>query len=279
MQEGMSYYGQRTVWQSLNLVEIWRFRRLIGQFAVRDLKVRYRQTIIGALWAIIQPVVTMVVFGVLFSSLNGKPTTSDLPYAITSLAGLLPWQFFAASILAATQSISSNAHLVQKVYFPKIILPMASLLPPMVDLLIASCVLGLLMIWYGVSPSLNILWLPLLLSYLLGLSLACSLWFSAMNALFRDWQYAVPFLVSVGLLVSPVTYELPAVLNGMSPVSQFLYGLNPFAGLLSAFRWSLLGTPFPDVLPFLISSLIVLGIFISGLIYFGRVERQFTDRV
>lgn len=275
----MSYYGQRTVWQSLDLVEIWRFRSLIIQFALRDLKVRYRQTVVGALWAIIQPVVTMVVFGVLFSMLNGQPTASEIPYAVTSLAGLLPWQFFAASILAATQSISSNAQLVQKVYFPKIILPIAALLPPLADFMIASCVLGILMAFYGVVPPWQVLCLPFMLIYLMGLTLVCSLWFSAMNALFRDWQYVVPFLVSIGLLISPVTYELPAALESMSPISQFLYSLNPFAGMLSCFRWCLLGTPFPDVLPVLVSSVIVLACGVGGLIYFGRVERQFSDRV
>ncbi len=275
----MTYYGRRTVWQSINPREIWRYRNLVWQFALRDLKVRYRQTVIGALWAVIQPVVTMLVFGLLFSSLDGKPTRSGVPYAITSLCGLIPWQFFGASVIAATQSISSNAQLVQKVYFPKIILPLAALLPPLVDMSIASCVLAILMLWFGIVPAMSLIALPLILLVVFLTTLACSFWLSSINAIYRDVQYVVPFIISVGLLISPVTYELPAVAERMSPVIKFIYCLNPFANLLMLTRWSILGTPFPDLLPMLVSGLLVGGLFVGGVVYFGKTERYFADRV
>ncbi|HBN79185.1 MAG TPA: phosphate ABC transporter permease [Planctomycetaceae bacterium] len=275
----MTYYGRRSVWQSINPGEIWRYRNLIWQFALRDLKVRYRQTVIGALWAIIQPVVTMLVFGLLFSSLDGKPTRSGVPYAITSLCGLIPWQFFGASVIAATQSISSNAQLVQKVYFPKILLPLSALLPPLVDMGIASCVLICLMFWFGVVPNLAVITMPIILLALFLTTLACSFWLSSINAIYRDVQYVVPFIISIGLLISPVTYELPAVAERMSPAIKFIYCLNPFANLLMATRWAILGTPFPDILPMLASFLLMGGIFVGGVIYFGKTERVFADRV
>jgi len=277
--EDLTWFGRRTVWDSINVMEIGRFRSLIWQFALRDLKVRYRQTLIGALWAVIQPVVTMIVFGVLFSTLDGRPTTSGLPYPVTSLCALIFWQFVATSVIAATQSISMNAQLVQKVYFPKIILPLASMIPPLVDLAIAAVVLCGVMIWYGIGVSLQILWLPLIAAGLFLTALAAALWFSAMNALYRDVQYTVPFLISIGLLVSPVTYELTAVLERMSPSLQFVYCLNPFVGLLSLIRWSILDTPFPPLVPLVVSGIGTTILLISGVYNFGRMERLFTDRV
>lgn len=275
----LTYYGRRSVWQSVNPREIWHYRNLIWQFALRDLKVRYRQTVIGALWAIIQPVVTMLVFGLLFSTLDGKPTRSGVPYAVTSLCGLIPWQFFGASVIAATQSISNNAQLVQKVYFPKLILPLAALLPPLVDMGIASCVLLCLMMWFGILPGLAVLSMPLILLALFLTTLGCSFWLSSINAIYRDVQYVVPFIISVGLLISPVTYELPAVAENMSPTIKFIYCLNPFANLLMATRWAILGTPFPDIVPMLVSGLLVGCMIVGGVVYFGKTERYFADRV
>lgn len=273
----MRYYGgtaRRSPW--LQFRELLEYRELIETFAVRDLKVRYRQTIVGIAWAILQPVLTMVVFSLLFSMVNGKPHSNETPYAVTSLCGLVPWQLFAVTVVAATQSVVVNAQLIQKVYFPRIALPIASMIPSLVDFAIAMLVLLGMMLAFGVVPSWKIIFLPVFVAQIVAVSLSVSLWLSALNAIYRDVQYAVPFFVQIGMLASPVVYEMNAVVPGEW---QWVYSLNPIAGTLEGFRWALLGTDFPALVPMLISLVTTLVLLVGGMTYFRRMERFFADRI
>jgi len=270
------YYGVRPAWQWIDLAEVWRFRELIWMFALRDLKVRYRQTVVGIAWAVLQPLATMVIFWVLFQLLRGKPTASGLPYAVTSLCGLLPWQFFAASVTNATLSLIQNANLIQKVYFPKVILPVSSMIPALVDFSFAFVLLIGLMFFYGVTPTWAVLLLPFFL--LLGFitALAVAMWLSALNAIYRDIQYVVPFVLQIGMFVSPVVYEMDAAIPQKW---QWLYSLNPMVSVLEGFRWTLLGMQPPALGPMLVSFAGVAVVFVSGTFYFRRMERFFSDRI
>lgn len=270
------YYGPRPAWQWVDLAELWRFRELIWTFAQRDLQIRYRQTLVGAAWAVLQPLLTMVIFGLLFSMLNSQPTSSGVPYAITSLCGLIPWQLFASTITAATTSIVSNQNILQKVYFPRMVLPLSSLIPPLVDFGIALVVLLILMPIYNVSYHVNLLALPLVVAGLLVVSLSLSLWLSALNAIYRDVQFIVPFLLQTGMFISPVVYEM----NAAIPLKwQWVYSLNPMAGILELFRWCLLGLPAPAFSSLAISLSGTLVLLLGGMFYFRRMERFFSDRI
>lgn len=270
------YYGVRPAWQWIDLAEVWRFRELIWMFALRDLKVRYRQTVVGIAWAVLQPLATMVIFWVLFQLLRGKPTASGLPYAVTSLCGLLPWQFFAASVTNATLSLVENQNLIQKVYFPRVILPVSSMIPALVDFCFAFVLLIGLMFFYGVTPTWTVVLLPFFL--LLGFitALAVAMWLSALNAIYRDIQYVVPFVMQIGMFISPVVYEMDAAI----PQNwQWLYSLNPMVSVLEGFRWTLLGMQPPAPGPMLVSFAGVALVFVSGTFYFRRMERFFSDRI
>ncbi|MBB01950.1 MAG: phosphate ABC transporter permease [Planctomyces sp.] len=270
------YYGVRPAWQWIDLAEVWRFRELIWMFALRDLKVRYRQTVVGIAWAVLQPLATMVIFWVLFQLLRGKPTASGLPYAVTSLCGLLPWQFFAASVTNATLSLVENQNLIQKVYFPRVILPVSSMIPALVDFCFAFVLLIGLMFFYGVTPTWTVVLLPFFL--LLGFitALAVAMWLSALNAIYRDIQYVVPFVMQIGMFISPVVYEMDAAIPQKW---QWLYSLNPMVSVLEGFRWTLLGMQPPAVGPMLVSFAGVALVFVSGTFYFRRMERFFSDRI
>ncbi len=272
----MKYYGPRPGWQWIDFKELWRFRELIWMFALRDLKVRYRQTIVGVAWALIQPLVTMLVFGLLLKATNATAHSGDYPYALTCLCGLVPWQFFAASVTASTQSIVLNQQLVQKVYFPKVILPLSSMIPPLVDFVIAFSVILAMMVYYQVAPTIYILMLPLIIVLLMTAALALGLWLSALNAIYRDVQYVVPFLLQTGMFASPVIYEMSAAIPEKW---QWLYSLNPMAGVLTSFRWAMLGTEPPNLTALLVSFAMLAIVTILGTFYFRRMERFFSDRV
>ncbi len=272
----MRYYGPRSAWQWVDFAELWRFRELIFTFALRDLTIRYRQTLVGAAWAVLQPVMTMLIFGILFQMLRSKPTSSDLPYAITSLCGLIPWQLFASSITASTTSLVANQNILQKVYFPRMVLPLSTLIPTLVDFTIALSVLLILMPVYHVPYSWNMLALPLIVILLLLVSLSVSLWLSALNAIYRDVQYIVPFLLQTGMFVSPVVYEMDAA---VPEKWRWLYSLNPMAGILELFRWSLLGLPAPSPSSLVVSMGATFILLLGGAVYFRRMERFFSDRI
>ena len=261
-------------WISLKLDELWEYRELLYFLAWRDIKIRYKQTVLGAAWAIIQPFFTMVVFSLFFGALAGVPS-DGIPYPIFSFAALVPWTFFANSLNQSSNSLVNSANLIQKVYFPRLAVPIASVVSGVVDFILAFLVLLAMMLYYGIAPTLNALWLPFF--FLLGLvtALGVSLWLSAMNVRFRDIRYTVPFLIQFWMFSTPIAYSSSL----LSEPWRTLYGLNPMVGVVEGFRWGLLGTntaPGPIIL---VSSLMAIVILIGGAFYFRRVEKTFADVV
>jgi lipopolysaccharide transport system permease protein len=261
-------------WVPLKLDELWEYRELLYFLTWRDIKVRYKQTVLGAAWAIIQPFFTMVVFSLFFGRLAKMPS-DGIPYPIFSYAALVPWMFFAHGLGHASHSLVASANLVKKVYFPRLALPMAAVLSGLVDFVLAFLVLLGMMVYYGTVPTLNVLWLPLFVLLALITALGVSLWFSALNVAFRDVRYAIPFLIQFWLFTTPIAY--PSSL--LSEPWQTLYGLNPMAGVIEGFRWALLGTNTAPGTIIIASSLAALSLLISGLYYFRRMEKTFADIV
>jgi lipopolysaccharide transport system permease protein len=270
----MIYYGARTGWQLIDVAELWRFRELVWAFGFRDLKVRYRQTAVGLAWAVLQPLMTVVVFGVLISWLRGSASDGKVPYVVTSLCGMVPWQFFAAATSQATLSIAMNSHLVKKVYFPRVILPLSAFVPAFVDFVVSFVMLAIVMLFFGVVPGRQILLLPVLLVATLLVSAAFAVWLSAVNGIYRDVQFAVPFMLQLGMMISPVVYETEAVVPERW---RSLYYLNPLAGLLQVYRWMLLGAELPALGSLLTSAAAVGLLLVTGMLYFRRMERFFGD--
>jgi lipopolysaccharide transport system permease protein len=260
-------------WASLNLRELWEYRELLYFLTWRDVKVRYKQTALGAVWAIIQPVMTMVAFSLFFGQL-GKIPSDGLPYPIFSYAALLPWGFFANALNQASNSLVGNATLLGKVYFPRLVIPISSVLSGVIDFGIAFLVLLGLMAYFQIWPTSAILLLPLFLLLALVTALAVGLWLSALNVEYRDVRYTVPFLTQFWLFATPVAY--PSSL--LSEPWRTLYGLNPMVGVVEGFRWALLGTGQPG--PMLaLSAIVAVGLLVSGAYYFRRMERTFADVV
>lgn len=256
----------------IKLDELWEYRELIYFLVWRDLKVRYKQTLMGASWAIIQPLFTMVVFSLFFGRLAKVPS-DNLPYPIFSFAALVPWTFFANSLTQASNTLVMNANMVKKIFFPRMTMPIASVLANVVDFGLAFLVLLGMMVYYGRFPTINVIWLPLFLLLALAIALGVSLWLSAMNAQFRDVRYIIPFLTQAWLFITPVAY--PSSL--LSEPWRTLYGINPMAGVVEGFRWALLGTetaPGPIVA---VSALVTLVILVSGAYYFRKMEKTFAD--
>jgi lipopolysaccharide transport system permease protein len=270
----MIYHGARAGWQLIDFAELWRFRELIWAFGFRDLKVRYRQTAVGLAWAVLQPLMTVVVFGVLISWLRGSASDGKVPYVVTSLCGMVPWQFFAAATTQATLSIAMNSHLIKKVYFPRVILPLSAFVPASVDFVVSFVMLVIVMLFFGVVPGPQILLMPVLLVATLMVSAAFALWLSAINGIYRDVQFAVPFVLQLGMMISPVVYETEAVVPERW---RSLYYLNPLAGLLQVYRWMLLGAELPALGSLLTSAAAVGLLLVSGMFYFRRMERFFAD--
>lgn len=261
-------------WASLHLAELWAYRELLYFFIWRDVKVRYKQTVMGASWAIIQPFLTMVVFSLFFGRLAKVPS-DELPYPVFSYAALVPWTFFANGLAQASATLVARADMVKKIYFPRLLMPMAAVLAGLVDLVLAFAVLLAMMLFYGIAPTINALWLPLFLLLALITCLGVSFWLSAMNVQFRDVRYVVPFLVQMWLFLTPIAY--PSSL--LDEPWRTLYGVNPLAGVVEGFRWALLGTktaPGPMVA---VSSLVAVALLVSGAFYFRRMERTFADVV
>ncbi len=260
-------------WLDLNLRELWEYRELLYFFVWRDIKVRYKQTAIGAAWAVVQPLVTMVVFTVFFGMLAKLPS-DNLPYPVFYYTALLPWMYFAGALQHVTNTVIEQQWLITKVYFPRLLLPFSAVLPGLVDFAIAFTLLIGMMALYGMVPTPAVLLLPLFLLLAVATALAVGLWLSALNAYYRDVRYAVPFLIQFWMFASPVVYPSSLVPAGW----QWLYGLNPMAGVIEGFRWALLGQGHPPAL-LGISLLSVLLLLVGGLIYFGRLEGTLADVV
>lgn len=259
-------------WVPLRLDELWHFRELLYFFMWRDIKVRYKQTVMGALWAIVQPIFTMVIFSLFFGRLAGVPS-DDIPYPIFSFAALVPWTFFANAMTQASNSLVNNANMIKKVYFPRLMLPTATVLAGVVDFALAFLVLLVMMAFYGIAPTLNIVWLPFFLLLAVVTALGVSLWLAAMSVQFRDVRYMLPFLTQAWLFVTPIAYP-----SSMLPQPwRTLYGINPMAGVVDGFRWALLGTVSAPSLMIAVSSVVALALLVSGVYYFRRMEKTFAD--
>jgi len=261
-------------WLSLNLRDLWEYRDLLFFLAWRDISVRYKQTVLGAAWAIIQPFFSMVVFSLFFGRLAKIPS-EGVPYPIFSYAALLPWHYFATAMASSSDSLIGSQNLLTKVYFPRLVIPLASVIPAMVDFAVAFVVLLGMMLFYHIAPTWNIVWLPAFLLLALITALGVGLWLSAMNVKYRDIRYAVPFLVQFWMFASPVTYP-----SSLVPETwRALYGLNPLAGVIEGFRWALLGTETAPGPMTAVSALAALLLLLSGAFYFRRMEKTFADVV
>jgi len=268
-------------WMSLRLGDVWEYRELLFFLAWRDVKIRYKQTALGAAWAVLQPLLTMVVFTIFFGGL-AKVGSDGLPYPIFSYAGLLPWTLFSQALSQSSQSLVSSSNLIKKVYFPRILVPMASVLAGVVDFGVSLVALFGMMAYYRIWPSAACLvWLPLMFLLVLGASLGTGLWLATLNVEYRDVRYVVPFLVQIWLFVTPVIYPASRVAAKFQErgLPLWLYGLNPMAGVVEGFRWALLGrTPFPGGL-LLSGTLVTLFLLVSGSFYLRRMESNFADVV
>ena len=265
--------SQKAKW--FDLQEIWRYRELIWIFADRDIKVRYRQTLVGIAWTVIQPLAQMLAFNGLFQLLQSQPVRGNVPHEVTIFCGLLLYQLFAGILAASTNCLVENRQLVTKVYFPRIVLPLSSCLRPLLDFCIGLIVLVLLMIWFRVVPGPAVLLAPLVVLMTMVAGLAIGLWLSALNAHYRDFGYVVPFVLQLGMLVSPVLYESSLVPERWN----WLYHLNPLAALLDGFRWTLLGTTYPHLDGIIVSLVSLVGLLVSGGWYFHKVEQFLADNI
>jgi lipopolysaccharide transport system permease protein len=261
-------------WVSLGLRELFEYRELLYFLVWRDIKVRYKQTVLGASWAIIQPFFTMVVFSIFFGKLAKVPS-DGVPYPIFSFAALVPWTFFAGTLTHTSNSLVGSSNLIKKVYFPRLAIPIATVLSGLVDFAIAFGMLVAMMIWFDVAPTVHALWVPLFLLLALVTALGVGLWLSAMNVQYRDVKYVVPFLTQLWLFATPVAY--PSSL--LDDKWRAIYALNPMVGVVEGFRWSLLGTATNPSSIIAVSSVAAVLLLISGAFYFRRMERTFADVV
>jgi lipopolysaccharide transport system permease protein len=260
-------------WQWLNIRELWRHRELLFFLAWRDVKVRYKQTILGAAWAILQPALLMAIFTLVFSQL-GRLSSGQIPYPLFALTGLLAWTMFATATTSAANSVVNSERLITKIYFPRLSIPFSAAFVALVDFVIALGLLGVVMAWYGVAPGWNLFVAPLVVAIILLAALGLGTLLSALNVAYRDVRYVVPFLIQVGMFATPTIYLQPTGTE-RGPV-QILLSLNPMTGLVSAFRASLLGGPIPW-LDLGIAAILAGALFVGGCLYFRRVEDRFAD--
>ena len=255
-------------------LDLWRYRELFLILAWRDISVRYKQTIIGVLWALLRPFLTMAVFTVIFDRVAGLPSDGNAPYALMVFAGILPWTLFATSLSEASNSLITNANLINKVYFPRLIVPTATILTALVDFLISLSILAGLMLFYGYLPGWQILLLPFFTLLALLTSLGPSLWMTALNVKYRDFRYIIPFAVQFGLYISPVGFSS----NAIPEAWRLLYSLNPMVGVIDGFRWCILGGESPIYWPGFLVSLLVVAFFLwLGIGQFRKTEKSFAD--
>jgi lipopolysaccharide transport system permease protein len=261
-------------WWALPLGEMWSYRELLYFFVWRDIKIRYKQTAIGAAWAVLQPFLTMLVFSLFFGRLAHIPS-EGLPYPIFYYSALLPWMYFAGALQHSTNSIVENQRLITKVYFPRLALPLSSVFSGLVDFAISFLMFVAMMIYYGIHPSASALWLPAFLLFAILTALGMGLWLSAMNAIYRDVRYVLPFLVQFWMFASPVAYPSSLVPERW----RWIYGLNPMAGVIEGFRWSLTGHGDPPGRLMLASVSVVFVMLVTGVAYFQKMEATVADVV
>ena len=253
--------------------DLWRYRELFYFLAWRDILVRYKQTVIGIAWSVVRPLLTMAVFTIVFGRIAKLPS-DGVPYPIMVYAALLPWQLFANSLSDSSNSLVSNTNLITKVYFPRLVMPASSLLTSLIDFAISSCILVLLMVWYKFVPDWRIIAIPIFLCLALITSFGFGLWLAALNVKYRDFKYIVPFIVQLGLYISPVGFS-----SSVIPAKwKFMYSLNPMVGVIDGFRWAILGGESQLYLPGLVVSFfLAAGIFTGGFVFFRKTERTFAD--
>lgn len=261
-------------WAALRLGDLWEYRELVYFLTWRDVKVRYKQTVLGAAWAILQPVLTMLIFSLFFGKLARIPS-DGIPYPLFSLAGLVPWTFFSNGLTQASNSLVGNANLITKVYFPRLAAPLATVLAGVIDVALACLVLLAMMAYYHVAPAPQTLWVPAVLLLVVVTALGTGLWLSAMNVQFRDVRYAVPFLAQIWLFATPIAY--PSSL--LHEPWRTVYAINPMVGAVEAFRWSVFGASAAPVKQIAVSSLVAVAVLVGGALYFRRMERTFADIV
>ena len=259
---------ERNYWRDL-----WRYRELFYFLAWRDILVRYKQTVMGVAWSVLRPLLTMVVFTIVFGKLAKLPA-GKVPYPILVFSALLPWQFFSNAFSEASNSLVNSAHMISKVYFPRIIIPTSSVIVSLVDLLISALILGFLMLFYGYAPSSRIFALPLFLLFAVATAMGAGIWIAAVNVKYRDFRHVVPFIVQFGLYISPVGFSSTVVPDRW----RLLYSLNPLVGVIDGFRWSLSGDVTTLYLPGLVLSALTAGtLLLLGIVYFRKAEKTFAD--
>lgn len=261
-------------WRSLDLKDLWKYQELLYFLSWRDIKVRYKQTVLGAAWAIIQPFFTMVVFSLFFGKLAKIPS-DGIPYPLFAYAALVPWTMFANGLSQSADSLVGSANLIKKVYFPRLVIPISSVLSGLVDFVLAFVVLLGMMLYYGLVPTLNVIWLPFFVILALVTSLGTGFWLSAMNVQFRDVRYTIPFLIQLWLFATPIAY--PSSL--LAEPWRTVYGLNPMVGVVEGFRWALLGTHTAPGSTILVSAIVAATLLVTGAFYFRRMEKTFADVV
>jgi len=257
---------------ALDFPSLWRYRELLYFLVLRELKVRYKQAALGAAWAVVQPVFAATIFTIIFGMFAHLPS-DGLPYVLFAFAGVLPWTYFGEALRRASTGLVEDSELIRKIYFPRLVLPTAAVIAPLVDFLISLAVLVVLMIWYHISATPSLLLLPAFIVMNVGLALAFGLWLGPLNVRYRDVKQILPFLIQVWMYASPVVYPLSMVPERWRP----LYSLNPMVGIIEGFRWTLLGTAAPDATAMALTAASTIVLLVGGLLYFKRAERSFAD--
>jgi lipopolysaccharide transport system permease protein len=257
---------------ALDFSSLWRYRELLYFLVLRELKVRYKQAALGAAWAVVQPVFAAAIFTIIFGMFAHLPS-DGLPYVLFAFAGVLPWTYFGEALRRASTGLVEDSELIRKIYFPRLVLPTAAVIAPLVDFLISLAVLVVLMIWYHISATPSLLLLPAFVVMNVGLALAFGLWLGPLNVRYRDVKQILPFLIQVWMYASPVVYPLSMVPERWRP----LYSLNPMVGIIEGFRWTLLGTAAPDATAMALTAASTIVLLAGGLLYFKRAERSFAD--
>jgi lipopolysaccharide transport system permease protein len=260
--------------------DLWRYRELFFILAWRDVAVRYKQTVAGAAWALVQPFMSMIIMTVIFGKIAGLPSEGNTPYAVMVFSAMLPWQFFSNALSSASQSVVGNANLISKVYFPRLIVPTSSVVVSLVDFFVSFSILAGLMVWFQFWPSWRLLALPLFVLLAIVAALGPGLIITTLTVRYRDFRYIIPFIIQFGLYVSPVAYSSSVVREKFGENLFLLYSLNPMVGVIDGFRWAVLGGDSALWWPgFLTSALLTSALFVSGILYFRKTERAFADDV